>query len=159
LIYTKTSPGNDPYGSHFSIVSDSTSNMHLFSGDGGMLMYSRYQVADKVWKTRKLTGNLQTAYMQATVSNGTLLGIANSNANIAVFQSLDGGDTFTKTNLLIHPAPTGSVNYGNPRMETPAHSTGPMPVLQQYFDGTVQRAMFFPVPVKAPPPVAARGDR
>lgn len=155
LIYTKQNPGTDPYGSHFSLVADDAMNMHMFFPDGGALMYSRYLVSEKAWKTRKLAGSLQTAYMQATISGGALMAFANANANVAVFQSIDGGDNFTKTTMLKHPAPTGSQDYTNPRMETPAHSTSPVPVLQQYFDGSVQRAMFFPVPSAAPAAPAA----
>ena len=77
--------------------------------------------------------------------------VGNSYTNLSVYQSTDGGATFTRTQALTHPAPTGAIDYSRPRMETPATSTSPIPVLQQYLDGKIQRAMFFAVPTVAAP--------
>ena len=58
--------------------------------------------------------------------------------------------TCTDSPSVSHAAPTGGIDYSRPRMETPATSTSPIPVLQQYLDGKIQRAMFFAVPTVAP---------
>ena len=150
LVYTKELPMNDPYGTHFSVVADAAFNMHMAQVDGGRLVYSRYLVADKTWQTSILTDNQKTSYVQATIADGNVVLVGNSYTNLSVYQSTDGGATFTRTQALTHPAPTGAIDYSRPRMETPATSTSPIPVLQQYLDGKIQRAMFFAVPTVAP---------
>ena len=151
LVYTKELPMNDPYGTHFSVVADAAFNMHMAQVDGGRLVYSRYLVADKTWQTSILTDNQKTSYVQATIADGNVVLVGNSYTNLSVYQSTDGGATFTRTQALTHPAPTGAIDYSRPRMETPATSTSPIPVLQQYLDGKIQRAMFFAVPTVAAP--------
>ena len=150
LVYTKEVPMNDPYGTHFSVVADAAYNMHMVQVDGGRMVYSRYLVADKAWQTSILTDNQKTSYVQATIADGNVVLVGNSYTNLSVYQSTDGGETFTRTQALTHPAPTGGIDYSRPRMETPATSTSPIPVLQQYLDGKIQRAMFFAVPTVAP---------
>ncbi|MFY9509686.1 MAG: hypothetical protein WAQ05_01760 [Rubrivivax sp.] len=159
LISTKVTPTNDPYGTHFSIVADSAFNMHMFSGDGGQVVYSRYLVFEKKWSTRTLTEAIKATYMQATMSGNQLMLVTNSYANLSVYQSADGGNTFTRTHALTHPAATEGIDYSRPRVETPAYSTSPVPVLQQFMDGKLQRAMFFAVPVGSSVPVAADTSR
>ena len=153
-IYTKTTPSNDPYGTHFSVVADADYNLHLASVDGGQVVYSRYLVADRVWTTRVLTDNIKASYLQATMVDGQLMIVTNSYTNLSVYQSTDGGTTFSRTHALTHPAPVDPIDYNRPRLETPAYSTSPVPVLQQYVDGKKQRAMFFAVPVVTAPAAA-----
>ncbi len=153
LIYTKTEPSNDPYGTHFSIVADADSNMHMSSVDGGRVVYSRYLVADREWVTRLLTDNIKASYVQTTLSGGNVMLFSNAYTNLSVFQSADNGDTFVRTHALVHPAPAEGENYNRPRLETPSVSTSPVPVLQQYVKGKRQRALFFAVPV-VPNPAA-----
>ena len=154
LIATKTQPMNDPYGTHFSVVADSAFNMHLVHVDGGMVFYSRYLVSQKKWVTRQLTTNpdQRSTYVQATVVNDQPTLIFNSLANLSVYQSTDGGDSFTRSYALVHPQPTGTQDFSRPRVESPGVSTNPIPVLQQYMDGSLQKAVFFNVP-GSPAPV------
>ena len=150
LIDVKQAPSNDPYGTHFSIVADADFNLHMVSADGGNLLYSRYLAADKAWQTRTLTESQKTTYVQATIAEGNVVLLGNSYTNVSVLQSTDGGETFERTHALTHGAPAEDVSYNRPRIETPATSTGPVPVLQQYADGKIQRALFFAVPLVAP---------
>lgn len=150
-VYTKASPPNDPYGTHFSIVADPEFNLHMVSVDGGRMVYSRYLSADKTWTTNYLTDSQKTTYVQATISQGNVVLIVNSYANLSVYQSTDGGATFARTHALTHPAPMAGEDYSRPRVESPAVSSSPIPVLQQYMDGKVQRALFFAVPAVAGP--------
>jgi hypothetical protein len=153
-IYTKTTPSKDPYGTHFSLVADAAYNMHLASVDGGKVVYSRYLVADRAWATRVLTENIKASYLQTTMVDAQLMIVTNSYTNLSVYQSSDGGETFARTHALTHPVPVDGVDYTRPRVETPAHATSPVPVLQQYQDGRQQRAMFFAVPVVTVPAAA-----
>jgi hypothetical protein len=59
------------------------------------------------------------------------------------------GKTFSVTHVLRHePPPAGSsLDYTNPRVESPGRATSPLPVFQQFVDGQIQRLMFFQVPV------------
>ena len=61
---TKTNPLIDPYGCHFSVVTDAAWNMHVLSVDGGAIVYSRYLLADKSWSTRTITGTLSGVVTQ-----------------------------------------------------------------------------------------------
>jgi hypothetical protein len=157
VISTKLSPSNDPYGTHFSIVADPAFNMHLVSVDGGKLVYSRYLVAAKQWVTWDLTSNMKASYPQVTLVDDKVVIVTNNYTNLSVYRSDDGGDTFQRSHALVHPAPVGSIVYDRPRVETPAISTSPVPVLQQYMDGKLQKAMFFAVPIEDVP--AAAGTR
>lgn len=151
-IYTKTEPSNDPYGTHFSVVADAESNLHMASVDGGKLVYSRYLVANRQWVTRVLTDNIKASYVQTTLSGGNVLLISNAYTYLSVFQSADNGSTFALTHTLVHPAPAEGENYNRPRLESPAVvAAGSVPVLQQYVQGRRQRAMFFAVPVVSNP--------
>ena len=149
LIHAKEAPSNDPYGTHFSIVADADFNLHMVSADGGNLIYSRYLTADKAWQTRTLTESQKTTYVQATIAAGNVVLLGNSYTNVSVLQSTDGGETFERTHALTHAIPTEGVSYNRPRIESPATSASTVPVLQQYEDGKVQRALFFAVPVVA----------
>lgn len=151
-IYTKTEPSNDPYGTHFSVVADGDSNLHMSSVDGGKVVYSRYLMADRKWVTRVLTENIKASYVQTTLSGGNVLLISNAYTYLSVFQSADNGSTFALTHTLVHPAPADGENYNRPRLESPSLvASGAVPVLQQYVKGRRQRALFFAVPVVSNP--------
>lgn len=156
MIYTKQSPGNDPYGTHFSITADEAFNLHMVSTDGGRVIYSRYLTADRIWQTRVLTEPIKASYVQATMAGSNVVLVSNAYTNLSVFQSSDGGTTFFRTHALVHPAPVAGESYDRPRVETPAVvNAGPMPVLQQFVKDGWQRALFFAVPIVADP--AGRG--
>lgn len=148
-IYTAASPMSDPYGSHYSVVADDASNLHLLSVDGGQLVYSRRLAADDAWQSRVLTEPVKATYVQVVIVQGRVMLITNRGANLAVFESSDGGDTIAQTYSLTHAAPQGAEDYSRPRVEAPSRSASPVPVLQQYFDGTYQGALFFAVPIGA----------
>lgn len=147
LIYTSQSDDADPYGSHFSVVADAQNNLHMASVDGGRLIYSRRMSGEQAWTTRVMTRDAKTNYVQALVAMDNLVVIANHLTVLRVFQSADGGDSFANTHTLTHPAPTDGISYDRPRAEAPSRSSGPIPVLQQYLHGRVQRALSFSVPV------------
>ena len=154
-IDAKANPLVDPYGCHFSVVTDADWNMHVLSVDGGAVVYSRYLSADKAWSTRKITGNVKATYLQGTVAMGNLVVIANTYSYLSVFQSSDGGETFARTHVLRHPAPVAGESYNRPRVETPAKASSPIPVVQQFEDASGQRALFFAVPVVPVAPAAS----
>lgn len=149
-IYTKEVPSSDPYGTHFSLVTDSDFNIHMASVDGGRLVYSRYLVADKAWATRIMTEDIKATYPQATMIDDTVALVTNAYTNLSVFQSTDSGETFTRTHALTHAAPEEGVDYNRPRVESPSYSSGAMIVLQQYIDGRTRRALYFSVPAVGP---------
>jgi len=150
LMVGAVPPDSDPYASHFSIAADSNKNLHLAVVDNGALYYLRYNGKTRVWAApRALTQDIRAAYPQVTVSGDTVALLVNTQSFGGVLQSTNAGGSFTFSHLLTHAAPpAGSgLNYGNPRFESPGTSTSPMPVLQQYVDGTTQRLLFFPVPL------------
>jgi hypothetical protein len=151
LVYSNQVADNDPYGSHFSAVADAQYNIHLLSVDGGRVVYSRFLDATKTWTSRVVTSDINATYLQAVMSAKTLMVVTNSNTSLRVFQSVDGGDSFANTYVLSHPPATSTINYSRPRVEAPARSTSPIPVLQQYVDGAEQRALYFSVPVVPAP--------
>jgi hypothetical protein len=146
LISTKVTPLPDPYGSHFSVVTDSAFNVHLLSVDGGQVVYSRLLAGDnQVWSTRMLTNDIKATYLQATIVEDKLTVVTNTYSNLSVYQSNDGGETFDRTHALTHTPPTGQQDYSRPRVETPSYSINPIPVLQQYTEGRAQHLLFFSV--------------
>jgi hypothetical protein len=147
LIYTSVGGDTDPYGSHYNIALDASGNLHMAAVDGGRLMYFRLLKGRTVWTSRFMTNPIKATYVQSVVSGSTVALMTNSNTEIWVFQSTDGGTKWQRTNVLTHPAATTGVSYDNPRMESPSDSLSPIPVLQQYVDGAVQRAIQFQVPV------------
>ncbi len=141
----------DPFGGHFSIVADNQDNLHLITPDHGRALYFRFDALTQVWEApREISGASFVGYVQATRSDDTILLTTNSRLNAQVYQSIDNGRSFELTHRLIHPLPPadGSISYSPPRIETPGISPGPMPVLQQYSEGSLQRLMQFSVRVK-----------
>jgi hypothetical protein len=57
--------------------------------------------------------------------------------------------------MLTHPPATSTISYNRPRVEAPARSVSPIPVLQQYVDGAEQRVLYFGVPVVPVPASSA----
>lgn len=147
LIYANQVVDKDPYGSHFSVVADAVGNLHMALVDGGKLIYSRFDIASKVWATRALTGDIKATYVQALVALGNIVLVTNNLTRLRVYQSSDSGTTFANTHALTHPAGSATVIYDNPRVEAPAIGSSPFPVLQQYVSGSQQRLLFFAVPV------------
>ncbi len=150
LLFIHQPPyANDPYGSHFSVATDETGNIHVATIEKGKLLYLRYDSQTDTWETaRSLTPNLRIAYMQTTVSGDNLLIFFNVLSNVGVLQSHDQGDTFFFSHLLNHPPRllTGAT-YSIPRIETPERVFGEyIPTVQQYIDNNdVQRLMYFSV--------------
>jgi hypothetical protein len=145
----------DPYDTHFSVDADASNNLFLaFAGANGVLDYLRYTASSATWgPVETLTpSSASSAYMQVVVADGNVVLLTNAGSSIDVFQSTDDGLTFTLTQQLVHPTPPkGSpLDYQNPRVEAPAIATSPIPVWQQFFYGSTQGLMFFPVPVIGP---------
>lgn len=139
--------GRGPYGGHFSVVTDPQGNLHLATVDMTRIVYFRFLQSTQQWDAmRALTTPIYAIYVQATFCDGNVVIIGNINEQLQVIQSPDLGTTFSKTHLLTHPKATGAQDFANARMETPTESRSPLPVLQQYTDGAVQRLLYFAVP-------------
>jgi hypothetical protein len=153
-LFTGAPPyDTDPFASHFSVVADANRNLHMATVDHGRLLYFRFVNRTQTWNPVKaLTNDIQAGYPQVSIAQGKLAIFVNALTFAKVLQSTNSGTTFTYTNLLTHdPAPEGSaLSYQNPRLETPGYSFDPIPVFQQYVDGTTQGLMFFQVPVIMP---------
>jgi hypothetical protein len=142
----------DPYGTHYNAVADTQDNLYLaFVADPADLMYVKYTSATAAWGAFQLMESSSTAaaYPEVSLADENVVLMVNDLASVDVLQSTDGGETFTWTQKLTHPpATSGSgLSYANPRVETPRYSTTPMPVWQQFVDGTTDGLMFFLVPV------------
>jgi len=150
-IYTNQADDFDPYGSHFSVAVDAQSNVHVAFADGSQLKYLRMTFARSDWTLKTLANPAHTAYMQMLVTAaGPLMIVFNNDTTLGVLQSTDGGKTWAATHALTHP--NDGADYSNPRTESPSTRSGnPVPVLQQYVDGAVQRALEFQVPVVTSP--------
>lgn len=152
LMFTSQSDDTDPYASHFSVVADARMNIHMVTVDGGRILYFRLadttpnQAVNSHWTARWLTKDISSGYPQVTLVAGNIFIVSNMSTQACVYQSSDGGFTFTATQQLVHPAPAGGVSYSYPRIETPAVSRSPVPLLQQYDDNNTQRVMYFRVP-------------
>ncbi len=150
--YADKGVDNDPYGSHFSVTVDEQSNVHMAMVDGGQMLYLRLANGAQTWTRKVLTAPVRAAYVQILTSGGTLMLVGNDKTTAVVFQSTNGGSTWAKTHLLLHPPSDGISNYDNPRMELPGNNpASPVPVLQQYRERNMQRTISFRVPVKTAP--------
>jgi hypothetical protein len=113
-------------------------------------MYFRYNDSTHSWDPpRYLTDDVKATYPQVSIVDETLVLLVNYASFAVALESTDGGDTFLFTALLTHSGieSDSSVSYTNPRIESPGTSFRPLPVLQQYVDGSTQRLMYFAVPV------------
>lgn len=147
-LFSSQSGDVDPYASHFSVVADAQQNIHMATVDGGRVRYFRLDAATRLWGAKWLSDDINAGYVQATVVAGNIVVAANNNTNIAVFQSMDSGGTFTVPYGLVHPAPPSSgTTYRYPRIETAATTAGPMLLLQQYVKNGTQRLLLFNVPL------------
>jgi hypothetical protein len=146
-IFASTSGDNDPYSSHFSVASDAQKNVHLAISDGGRVGYFRRDAADGTWSSKWISADIGAGYVQASIVGGDIVISANNQSNVVVATSSDGGQTFTAPFALMHPAPGGGTSYPYPRIETAAHTAGPMLLLQQYVDNNTQRLLLFSVPL------------
>lgn len=147
-VYTDKAYDNDPFGSHFSVTVDDLNNVHVALVDGGKIIYQRLANGSQTWTRKVLTKDIRAAYVQILAAGNTVMLAGNDRTNLSIFQSTDGGTTWSKTHVLTHPPATGSIDYTNPRMELPGnHPTSPVPVIQQYKDGETQRTLSFQVPL------------
>lgn len=148
LVTPPDGDGRGPYGGHFSVVADPLGNLHMATVDMTRIVYFRYLQSTRQWDAMKvLTTPIYAIYVQTTYCDGNIVVIGNINETLQVIQSTDLGNTFSKTHLLTHPKATGSQDYANARMESPSESRSPIPVMQQFTDGMVQRLIYFAVPV------------
>ena len=147
-IFTSLPPFDpDPYGGHFSIVTDAAGNMHMVTPDDGRALYFRYSALTQAWEApRTVQGAVGVGYVQMAVVDGRLMMIANSVTRGEVYQSADFGVNWVNSHSLVHPAPSGTIAYSPPRLEMASSSTGPAPVLQLFTDAKLFRLMRFSVP-------------
>ncbi|MFO0898532.1 MAG: hypothetical protein U0836_14010 [Pirellulales bacterium] len=146
-------PDADPYASHFSVATDAFGNVHLAAVDAGRVVYARLLRGELAWRPAvELTGFAGANYVQTSLCSGNLVVIGNtSDQTLRLYQSSDAGGTFAYTGHLSHaPAPAGSnISYDLPRLEAPGLSSSPLPVFQQYQQGTTEKLLFFSAPVLA----------
>jgi hypothetical protein len=151
-IYVNQVDDKDPYCSHFSVMVDAGSNVHLALVDGGQLLYFRWLYGKQSWNAApfRLSQPVHATYMQILAAGTNLMIVFNSDTSLGVLQSSNSGQTWFTTHALIHPPTDGDPDYTNPRVEAPSNGAGtPVPVLQQYQDNGVRRIMQFQVPVVA----------
>jgi hypothetical protein len=140
----------DPYDSHFSVVADASNDLFLGFAGNSQLLYLKYTSSTATWAPIQAltTSKAKSAYMKASIAGGNIVMIANDLSSLEVFQSTNDGDTFQLTQALVHPTGgSGTDDYQNPRVEMPSYATSPMPVWQQFYYGSTQGLLFFPVPV------------
>ncbi len=144
-------PDADPYASHFSVATDAFGNVHLATVDAGRVVYARLVGGELAWRPAvELSGFAGVNYVQTSLCGGNLVVVGNtSDQTLRLYQSSDGGGTFAYGAHLTHvSAPQGSnVSYDLPRLEVPGRSTSPLPVFQQYQEGTTEKLLFFAAPV------------
>lgn len=140
---------SDPFGGHFSLIDDTRHNLHLITPDKGRPLYFRFDDATQTWAPPVVAGGaFGTGYVQATRSGESIVLVANHLFEQAVYRSDDYGLSFALTHRLVHPdSGVPPVIDSPPRMETPAVSRGPVPLVQQYQDGAVQKLLWFEIPV------------
>jgi hypothetical protein len=152
-LYTGMPPvATDPYGTHFSVAVDSDDNLYLaFAGGNAALQFARYGSTLAEWSpVRQLnSASSSSGYVEVTLAGGNVIVMTNYETSIQVFQSTDRGQTFTATQMLRHdtPPPGSDLDYQNPRVEAPANATSPIPVWQQFVQGSTDGLLFFSVPV------------
>lgn len=159
LLHTAQGQDVDPFGSHYSVTVDDDHVVHMALVDNGQLLYMRRLAQLGFWTKKVLTGPVRATYVQAVVAAGNVMLISNHSTFLRVFQSSDGGRNWSNTHWLLHAAGGGGLDYSRPRNEAPGRSTSPVPVLQQFVDGGIQRAMVFQVPVEPVPATAVASPR
>jgi len=142
----------DPYDTHYSVVSDSQDNLYLaFISAPADLTFAIFSSSANTWGPMQIleTSTNSPGYPQVSIAGGNLLLMANYINSVEVMQSTNMGQSFTETQMLTHPAvASGSpMNYNKPRVEMPRYATSPVPVWQQFVDGTTDQLLFFEVPV------------
>jgi hypothetical protein len=147
-------PDTDPYDTHYSVVADSSDNLYLTFSGSSHLLFQKYTSATSSWGSAiELTPTVdQSAYMQVGIAGGNVVVVANDLEFLEVFQSTDGGASFTVTYALVHKTPTlgSTLNYEYPRVEMPTYATGTLPVWQQFtvgVDAITNELLFFTVPL------------
>ena len=147
LLFTSEAGDQDPYASHFSIVADARHNLHMATVDGGRLLYLRYRIATGAWDQQWVTGDIDAGYPQVTLVPGSLVLTVNNGTQASVYQSRNGGNSFTETHRLVHGVAGAGISYANPRIETAERVLGPMLALQQFVVNGTQRLLLYRVPV------------
>lgn len=140
----------DPYGTHYNVAADADDNLYLaFIAYPANLVYGYYTSAAGAWQPfQVLAGALTKAvYPEVTLSGGNVLLFVNDKSDVSVFQSTDGGQTFEITQQLTHPPDQPGISYSQPRVESPRSALSPVPVWEQFIDGSAYGLLFFQVPV------------
>lgn len=139
----------DPFGGHFSLIDDMQNNLHLVTPEKGRPICFRFDFASQTWEApRSPTGAVDTGYVQATRVGESVLLVANSLLERAVYRSDDQGLSLALAHRLAHPKALGNTSCSLPRLETPGVSLAPVPLVQQYLVVTTQRQLWFEIPVE-----------
>jgi hypothetical protein len=140
-------PSLDPYGSHWSVAVDSSSDLHVAMAIDAHLVYAKWNGSS--WTVTGISPDITAHYPQCCVlADDTVVLMANDMYSyIRVWKSYDSGATFARTDTLRHPvvAEGSGISYPNPRIEVQAaFSAWPTPVLLQYSDnGTFKVMRYF----------------
>ncbi len=121
--------------------------MRIYSvSEPGSVVWQPYS-----WAARKLSRLKFSTHIM--VKQGTVP----ADNSLTLYSSFDGGVTsaamFTLANTNGYstsdgvPSPGSTLDYNNPRVESPSCALSPVPTWQQFFDGPTQELMFFSVPV------------
>lgn len=154
-IITTALPNRQSYADDtaFSVVGDAADNLYVGFTGKTTVEYTTYNGHTGLWSPAMgLTkSNTTSAYVKTTIAGSTIYMIINTSGSLAVYSSTDGGASYQLIEGLAHPQPPpAGVSYGNPRIESPATSTGTLPVWQQYTNGANQGLLYFPVPIAGP---------
>jgi hypothetical protein len=150
FVGTPETRKQDPYASHFSLVTDDAGDIHFATIDAYNVLYFKYTLATGAWSGPTLLsdGN-KTAYLQMGLVDGkvtTAWSVVRSGRG-SIVSSPDGGATFTTLGKLVLPAAAPGVNYGEARVEMPTRATGSAVLFQQYNDNGLERVMRYAVSV------------
>jgi hypothetical protein len=150
LIFQSSGEDKDPYGSHFSVVSDLNFNLHLTTASNKKLVYLRYRGQNQAWDSPTVLNQfVGVAYTQAiSAPDGKVFIALNvGTSGINVLQSEDSGTTFSNAYFLKQPDISlmgGVANFDYPRMIAPSSLLSKrLPILRQFVLDDVQRLSYY----------------
>ncbi|WP_456385387.1 hypothetical protein [Desulfolithobacter sp.] len=122
----------DPFGSHFSVVTNGSGNIYLVWAVDRTIRFFRYSNSTDEWSSVPVLGNsFRTAYLQISRHvDGRLYTIFNVGSYLVVMESTDEGRSFSFHSFCWHGLQWWQ-DWSNPRMETPSVFFDQLSILQQ----------------------------
>ncbi|WP_267927874.1 hypothetical protein [Desulfolithobacter dissulfuricans] len=132
IISFGTTDDHDPFGSHFSAVTNGSGNVYLVWAVDRSIRYFRYNGTTGEWSSVPIFGNsFRTAYLQISRHvDGRLYTIFNVGSYLVVMESADDGKSFSFHSFCWHSIQWWQ-DWSNPRMETPSVFFDQLSILQQ----------------------------